>query len=84
MKEDEGKVMLTMPPVILVKFCKMLGIAIDNDEEIQIQLLTTSNIKAIYNTKPMLLVMFLCNATALYLTGVVGHYLCWEKNLVFL
>ena len=51
MKEDEGKVMLTMPPVILVKFCKMLGITIDNDEEIQIQLLTTSNIKAIYNTK---------------------------------
>ena len=51
MKEDEGKVMLTMPPVILVKFCKMLGITIDNDEEIQIQLLTTSNMKAIYNTK---------------------------------
>ena len=51
MKEDEGKVMLTMPHEILAKFCKMLGITIDDDEEIQIQLLTTSNIKAIYNTK---------------------------------
>ena len=36
MKEDEGKVMLTMPNEILVKFCKMLGITIDDDEEIQI------------------------------------------------
>ena len=51
MKEDEGKVMLTMPREILVKFCKMFGITIDDDEEIQIQLLTTSNIKAIYNTE---------------------------------
>ena len=51
MKEDEGKVMLILPHEILVKFCKMLGITIDDDEEIQIQLLTTSNIKAIYNTK---------------------------------
>ena len=51
MKEDEGKVMLTMPREILVKFCKMFGITIDDDEEIQIQLLTTSNIKSIYNTK---------------------------------
>ena len=84
MKEDAGKVMLTMPHEILVKFCKMLGITIDDDKEIQIQLLTTSNIKAIYYTKPMLLVMFLCNATALYVTGAVCHYLCWEKNLVFL
>ena len=50
MKEDEGKVMLTMPHEILVNFCKMLGITIDDEEEIQIQLLTTSNIKAIYNT----------------------------------
>ena len=46
MKEDEGKVMLTMPHEILVKFCKKLGITIDDDDEIQIQLLTTSNIKA--------------------------------------
>ena len=83
MKENEGKVMLTMPHEILVKFCKILGITIDDDEEIQIQLLTTTNIKAIYNTK-MLLVMCLRNATALYLTGVVCHYFCWEKNLVFL
>ena len=51
MKEDEGKVMLTMPHEILAKFCKMLGITVDDDGEIQIQLLTTSNIKAIYNTK---------------------------------
>ena len=51
MKEDEGKIMLTMPHEILVKFCKMLGITVDDDEEIQIQLLTTSKIKAIYNTK---------------------------------
>ena len=51
MKEDEGKVMLTMPREILVKFCKMFGITIDDDKEIQIQLLTTSNIKAIYNTE---------------------------------
>ena len=51
MKENEGKVMLTMPHEILVKFCKILGITIDDDEEIQIQLLTTTNIKAIYNTK---------------------------------
>ena len=51
MKEDEGKVMLTMPREILVKFCKMFGITIDDDEEIQVQLLTTSNIKAIYNTE---------------------------------
>ena len=51
MKEDEGKIMLTMPHEILVKFCKMLGITVDDDEEIQIQLLTTSNLKAIYNTK---------------------------------
>ena len=51
LKEDEGKVMLTILHEILVKFCKMLGITIDDDEEIQIQLLTTSNIKAIYNTK---------------------------------
>ena len=47
MKEDEGKVMLTMPHELLVKFCKMLGITIADDEEIQIQLLTTSNIKVI-------------------------------------
>ena len=32
MKEDEGKVMLTMPSVILVKFCKMLGIAEEYDD----------------------------------------------------
>ena len=51
MKEDEGKVILAMPHEILVKFCKMLGINTDDDKEIQIQLLTTSNIKAIYNTK---------------------------------
>ena len=51
MKEDEGKVILSMPHEILAKFCKMLGITIDDDEEIQIQLLATSNIKAIYNTK---------------------------------
>ena len=51
MKEDEGKIMLTMPHEILVKFCKILGITVDDDEEIQIQLLTTSKIKAIYNTK---------------------------------
>ena len=51
MKEDEGKVILAMPLEILVKFCKMLGINTDDDKEIQIQLLTTSNIKAIYNTK---------------------------------
>ena len=51
MKGDEGKIMLTMPHEILVKFCKMLGITVDDDEEIQIQLLTTSKIKAIYNTK---------------------------------
>ena len=51
MKENEGKVMLTIPHEILVKFCKILGITIDDDEEIQIQLLITSNIKAIYNTK---------------------------------
>ena len=51
MKEYEGKVMLTMQHEILVKFCKMLGINIDDDEEIQIQLLTTGNIKAIYNAK---------------------------------
>ena len=49
MKEDKGKVMLTMSHEILVTFCKMLGITIDDDEEIQIQLLTTSNIKAISN-----------------------------------
>ena len=51
MKEDEGKVILTMPHKILVKYCKMLRITIDDDKEIQIQLLTTSNIKSIYNTK---------------------------------
>ena len=51
MKEYEGKVMLTMQHEILVKFCKILGINMDDDEEIQIQLLTTSNIKAIYNAK---------------------------------
>ena len=51
MKENEGKVMLTMPHEILVKFCKILGITIDDDEEIQIQFLATSNIKTIYNTK---------------------------------
>ena len=51
MKEDECKVMLTMPHEILVKFCKMLGITIDDDKETQIQLLTTSNIQAIYNKK---------------------------------
>ena len=51
MKEDEDKVMLTVPHEILVKYCKMLGKTIDDDEEIQIQLLTTSNIKAIYNTE---------------------------------
>ena len=49
MKEDKGKVMLTMWHEILVTFCKMLGITIDDDEEIQIQLLTTSSIKAISN-----------------------------------
>ena len=40
-----------MPHEILVKFCKILRITIDDDEEIQIHLLTTSNIKAIYNAK---------------------------------
>ena len=33
MKEDEGKVMLTMPHEISVKFCKMLGIIIDDEEK---------------------------------------------------
>ena len=51
MKEGEGKVILSMPHEILVKFCKLLGITIDDDQEIQIQLLATSNIKPIYNTK---------------------------------
>ena len=51
MKEDEGKVMLTVPHKILVKYCKILGKTIDDDEEIQIQLLPTSNTKFIYNTK---------------------------------
>ena len=51
MKDDEGKAILTMSHEILVKSCKMLGITIDDEEEIQIQLLTTSNINAIYNTK---------------------------------
>ena len=36
MKEDKGKVMLTMPHETLVKFCIMLGITIDDEEEIQI------------------------------------------------
>ena len=34
MKEDEDKVMLTVPHEILVKYCKMLGKTIDDDEEI--------------------------------------------------
>ena len=51
MKEGEGKVILSMPHEILVKFCKMLGITIDDDQETQIQLLATSNIKPTYNTK---------------------------------
>ena len=38
--------MVNMPHEVLVKFCDMLGILIDNDEEIQIQLLTTCNVKA--------------------------------------
>ena len=51
LKEDEDKVMLIVLHEILVNYCKMLGKTIDDDEEIQIQLLTTSNIKSIYNTK---------------------------------
>ena len=51
MKEDEGKVILSISHEILAKFCKILGITIDDDEEIQIQFLATSNIKTIYNTK---------------------------------
>ena len=43
--------MLTVPHEILVKYCKMLGKTIDDDEEIQIQLLRTSNIKSMYNSK---------------------------------
>ena len=37
--------MVNMPHEVLVKFCDMLGILIDNDEEIQVQLLTC-NVKA--------------------------------------
>ena len=50
-KENDAKVMLTMPHEVLVKSCDMLGILIDNDEEIHIQLLTTCNVKATYSTK---------------------------------
>ena len=46
MKEDEGKVMLTKPHEIFVKFCKLLGKTIHDDEDIQ--LLTTSNVFPIY------------------------------------
>ena len=45
-KENDANVMMNMPHEVLVKFCDMLGILIDNDEEIQIQLLTTCNVKA--------------------------------------
>lgn len=44
--------MLTMSHEILVKFCDILGILKDNNDEIQIQLLTTAyNVKVTYYTE---------------------------------
>ena len=43
--------MLTMPHEILVKFCDILGILKDNNDEIRIQLLTAYNAKVTYNTE---------------------------------
>ena len=73
MKEDEGKVMLTKPHEIFVKFCKLLGKTIHDDEDIQ--LLTTSNVFPIY-----FITLCLHEATMLFLKS---NSLWFEFTLSF-
>ena len=70
-------------------FCKMFGITIDDDEEIQILLLTKSNITPIYNTKTYVAsdVSLQCyierGSLSLYMLGEKFSFLVIFQLLVF-